>query len=193
MTAAVIAAFLFSCAAPIPDLRPPPERKTKIPVTDIPVDAVSMLKAHNAIRQQLGVENLKWSVQMQAYATEWAVFLSEEAGCQLRTRGSIGLPLHRNGLGENLFYREAQTGGDNIGQPAAVNESDVVAAWASEAEFYNYTANTCAAGKRCDSYTQAVWSDSVVVGCGAASCGNKDQIWVCNYDPPGNFALQRPY
>ena len=193
MAAACIAAFSFSCVAPIPDLRPPPERKTAVPASDIVVDNSLVVEAHNSIRSQLGVPQLKWSVQMQAYATEWALFLANEAGCDLRYRGSIGLPLHKNGLGENLFKQEALVISNGSRRVAEVDERSVVVSWAKQAEHYNYVDNTCALNQRCDSYTQVVWSDSAVVGCGAASCPNNDQIWVCNYDPPGNFNLQRPY
>lgn len=191
--AAYIAAFLFSCAAPLPDLRPPPERRTAVPETDVTVDSARVLEAHNVIRRQLGIPELSWSVQMQVYATEWALFLSSEAGCDLRYRGTVGLPLHKNGLGENLYFHEALVTSDGSRRIDEVDERVPVRSWARQAEHFNYVDNTCELNRQCDSYTQVVWSDSAVVGCGAASCPNNDQIWVCNYDPPGNFSLQRPY
>lgn len=191
--AAAFAAFSVSCVAPIPDLRPPPERKTEIPATDIAVDPEAMLSAHNAIRQQLGISPLRWSQQMAAYSTEWALFLSSEAGCDLRYRGTIGLPLHKNGLGENLYRHEALVSSDGGRRIDEVDERTVVVGWARQAANYDYVSNTCALNSVCENYTQVVWADSAVVGCGAASCPNKDQIWVCNYDPPGNFNQQRPY
>ena len=140
--AACIAAFLFSCAAPIPDLRPPPERKTAVPASDIVVDNTQIIEAHNVVRRQLGVSELKWSFQMQAYATEWALFLSKEAGCDLRYRGSIGLPLHKNGLGENLFLQEAVVASDGSRRVEEVDERSVVVSWVQQSEHYNYVENT---------------------------------------------------
>ena len=191
--AASVVAISVSCAAPIPDLRPPPERKTEVPATDISVDQQRILAAHNAIRSQLGIGDLRWSQQMQAYATEWALFLSDDAGCDLRYRGTIGLPLHKNGLGENLYRHEAVVSSNGGRRVDDVEEKSVVVSWARQAADYDYVSNTCALNATCENYTQVVWADSAVVGCGAASCPNKDQIWVCNYDPPGNFNQQRPY
>jgi hypothetical protein len=34
-------------------------------------------------------------------------------------------------------------------------------------------------------FTQLVWRSSARLGCGASVCRGL-QIWVCNYDPPGN-------
>jgi pathogenesis-related protein 1 len=30
------------------------------------------------------------------------------------------------------------------------------------------------------------------VGCGVARSG-RTEVWVCNYDPPGNYVGERPY
>lgn len=177
----------------MPDLRPPVEVNRVIPSTDIAIDSVRILDAHNQVRRQLSIPELRWSNQMAVYATEWALYLSEDVGCELRLRGSIGLPLHKNGIGENLFKRAAVVRTDGDRQLADVDERSVVLEWARESLDFDYLENECALNKTCDHYTQVVWRDSVVVGCGAASCPNKDQIWVCNYDPPGNFLKQRPY
>ncbi|MEM7259872.1 MAG: CAP domain-containing protein, partial [Pseudomonadota bacterium] len=193
LTAAFIAAFLFSCAATLPPLRPPPEPRSTVPLTDIPISTDNILEAHNLVRRELGIPPLRWSVQMQAYATEWAVFLSKEAGCDLRYRGAIGLPLHRNGLGENLYRHEALVNTDGNRGIDQIDGNTVVVSWLKQAEHYNYIEDTCSVNQRCEGYTQVVWADSAVVGCGGSSCPNRDQIWVCNYDPPGNYDLQRPY
>lgn len=189
---AVVCAAVTSCAAPLPDLRPPVEVKT-IPVTDIAVEPQRIVDAHNKIRRQLSIPELQWSSQMAAYATEWALFLSNDIGCDLQNRGSIGLPQHRNGFGENLYKHQAVVKTDGSRLLDSIDGERVVFEWARESVDYDYTNNACAPGKSCDHYTQLVWRDSAVVGCGAASCGSRDQIWVCNYDPPGNFYKQRPY
>jgi hypothetical protein len=41
--------------------------------------------------------------------------------------------------------------------------------------------------------TQVVWRESVRLGCGTASCNDGGVIWVCNYDPPGNYLGNMPY
>lgn len=190
---ATFSVAVISCTPTLPDLRPPVEVNRVVPATDISIDSQQMLGAQNQIRQQLSLPDLRWSNQMAVYATEWALYLSDELGCDLRHRGSIGLPLHKNGIGENLYKRAAIVRADGDRQLDNISAKDVVIEWARESVDYNYVANECALNNTCDSYTQLVWRDSSVVGCGAASCPNKDQIWVCNYDPPGNFYKQRPY
>jgi len=76
---------------------------------------------------------------------------------------------------------------------ADIDENDVVVEWARQALDYDYKTNTCAVNKDCENFKQVVWKDSQVLGCAAASCADMQQIWVCNYDPPGNFIGQKPY
>ena len=40
-------------------------------------------------------------------------------------------------------------------------------------------------------FTQVVWTTTTQVGCGMTQCKGLD-IWVCNYDPPGNWEGQYP-
>jgi pathogenesis-related protein 1 len=73
--------------------------------------------------------------------------------------------------------------------------ADAVDAWAAEERCYTYGAfpNTCTGTcSSCGHYTQIVWRESAGLGCGHASCGD-EQVWVCNYDPPGNYLGERPY
>lgn len=192
ITAATLVA-LVSCAKPLPDLRPAVVVNTVVPNTDITINAEQVLETHNLVRQSLGVPGLKWSNQMAVYATEWALFLANEAGCTLQYRGPSGLPLHKNGLGENLYKRNAIVWADGRREVDKLSAEQVVLSWATQSADYEYTSNSCGLNKECSDYTQLVWRDSKVVGCGAASCANQDQLWVCNYDPPGNFLNQRPY
>ncbi|KYF73680.1 Fis family transcriptional regulator [Sorangium cellulosum] len=90
--------------------------------------------------------------------------------------------------GENL-YRTGRS---------SVTPEEVVAAWVDEAANYDLASNGCSS--TCGHYTQVVWADSLRLGCGVADCtgdprfgGGAWQIWVCNYDPPGNFVGERPY
>lgn len=190
--AAALGAAVSSCAAPLPDAIPPAKTKA-IPQSDITVDPQRLLAAHNQIRRQLNIPDLKWSDQMEAYATEWALFLSDNVNCDLQYRGSVGLPQHKNGIGENIYRHDAVVSTDGSRQLDNIDGRTVIFEWARESVNYEYVTNKCALNSSCDQYTQLVWRDSAVVGCGAASCANQDQIWVCNYDPPGNFFKQRPY
>jgi pathogenesis-related protein 1 len=68
-----------------------------------------------------------------------------------------------------------------------------------EAKDYDYAANTCKGV--CGYYPQLVWRKGARLGCGVANPATNSpfsafpswQIWVCNYDPPGNFNGEKPY
>jgi hypothetical protein len=70
--------------------------------------------------------------------------------------------------------------------------------WESEVADYDYEGDSCAPGRQCGHYTQVVWRDTASIGCGVASCDDVPGfgpgiMFVCNYDPPGNFIGERPY
>ena len=96
-------------------------------------------------------------------------------------------------IGENLLRLEPVRISDGSTGAEVVDENKIVLDWVQQGTEFNYDENKCGSGKSCDNYTQVVWRDSQVMGCAAASCADKSQIWVCNYDPPGNFVGQKPY
>ena len=195
LTAALLAAAV-SCSSSNTLLTSPvssPATVAEVPATNLSIDQTRVLASHNAIRQRLGVPPLSWSTNLESLSAEWANFLVSDAACSVRRRGSVGLPAHKNGVGENIQIYEPQRWDDGRVEVANVDEDAVVVEWARQALDYNYTTNKCAVNKDCDNYTQVVWRDSQVLGCAAASCPGKEQIWVCNYDPPGNFLGQKPY
>jgi len=94
------------------------------------------------------------------------------------------------GYGQNLY---ANAGG---GPPSPTS---VVMNWVSEVSAYNYSTNACSG--TCGHYTQVVWRNSTLVGCGIKSCSTNTPfgaqfpnwyIVVCNYSPAGNNG-SRPY
>jgi uncharacterized protein YkwD len=133
--------------------------------------ADNMLAAHNGVRQAVGVPALTWSVQLAAFAQQWANTLV--------ARGQFA---HRRNspYGENLYeITGAQT-----------TPGEVVDQWVSESKNYRYGSNTCRGV--CGHYTQIVWRDTRRVGCAVAATA-RTEVWVCNYDPPGNRVGKRPY
>lgn len=130
-----------------------------------------MVAAHNFYRAKVGVPAISWSDQLAARAQEWATTLVSQGGYRPRRDGRFG---------ENLFEISGGHASARI----------VVGAWASEQTAYHYRSNSCSA--RCGHYTQVIWRDTKRVGCGAARDGRRE-VWVCNYDPPGNFVGERPY
>lgn len=130
-------------------------------------------EAHNLVRRPLGIADLTWDDALAGVATAYAALLADD-GCDL---------VHSTGpYGENLYWSSFESTVD-----------DVVGAWASEVAFYDYDSNRCDAGEQCGHYTQIVWADTAVVGCGLAPCNGLGEVWVCNYDPPGNWVGERPY
>jgi pathogenesis-related protein 1 len=137
----------------------------------LPPIAQQMLAAHNSVRARLGLPPLSWSDELAQYARKWANTLIGSG--EFSHSGS-------SRYGENLF--------EIAGGSATAD--DVVSAWASEARNYNYRKNTCSG--RCGHYTQIVWRDTKLLGCGVARNRTRE-VWVCNYEPPGNIVGERPY
>ena len=133
--------------------------------------------AHNRVREVLGIAPLTWSPELARYAQAWADTL-QRGGCDLQHRPRSGPDAQR--YGENIFSATGQ----------AATAGDVVDAWAAERAGYDPAKNRCRGV--CGHYTQVVWRNSQRLGCGMATCGDTE-VWVCNYDPPGNFVGQRPY
>ncbi len=130
-----------------------------------------MLAVHNAVRARVGIPPLVWSDRLAARSQDWAATLL--ARKQLVHRpDSI--------YGENLFEI---TG-------AAASPAQVLNAWAAESRNYDYSSNRCRGA--CGHYTQIVWGSTKEVGCAVAR-GRGREVWVCNYDPPGNWVGSRPY
>lgn len=145
--------------------------------TGEPKALAGMTEAHNQVRKRVGVAPLQWSNELAAYATQWANHLKQR-NCALDHRPLRGQFAQK--YGENLFLISG----------AHASASEVVEAWASEAADYNYKKNSCKG--MCGHYTQVVWRDTQEVGCALATCGSTE-VWVCNYNPPGNFMGKRPY
>ena len=145
-----------------------------------PAALAGITAAHNELRSAVDTDTplppLEWSCEIAAVAEDYADELAAR-GCPLE---------HSMGdYGENLYWASG-------GNPTS---ADAVEAWASEGSCYTYGEfpNTCSGScTSCGHYTQIVWRESTKLGCGQASCGN-EQVWVCNYDPPGNYLGERPY
>lgn len=132
-----------------------------------------ILSAHNDARADVGVGALRWSAAVAKTAQAWADELAAN-GCGLQHNPS-------KPYGENLYWSSAPRTG-----------AEATASWVSEAAHYDARSNTCARGEVCGHYTQVVWRKSTTIGCGVATCGAA-QVWVCNYDPPGNYVGERPF
>lgn len=130
-----------------------------------------MTSAHNGVRAMVGTAPLAWSGRLATVAQDWAD--------HLLANGQFNHS-HNPKYGENLFEI---TGG-------SASPGDVVKAWADEARDYRYSSNNCEGV--CGHFTQIVWRDTKEVGCAVARAGRRE-VWVCEYDPPGNWVGRKPY
>ena len=135
--------------------------------------AREMLAAHNAVRRKMGVPPLLWSGQLAERARDWAATLASTGASKMQ-----GIP------GQNIGYAVP---------PGSAKGPDIVREWAAESTNYDYQKNACVDSKlRCHHYTQIVWRASKYVGCAALRDASRE-IFVCDYDPPGNDVAERPY
>jgi pathogenesis-related protein 1 len=135
-----------------------------------------MVARHNYWRAKLGIAPLVWSEEMAELATDWAEKLADK-GCEMQHRP-------QNKFGENIFWCK--------GYQATPQE--VADAWADEQKDFNFNTLTCNKDWHvCGHYTQLIWETTKEVGCGMAKCPGGQEIWVCNYNPPGNWTGQKPY
>jgi uncharacterized protein YkwD len=129
-----------------------------------------IVAAHNEVRALHCAAPLAWSAEVAAVAQQWADHL-RDSGCKFEHRP-------RNAYGENLFYIDPA----GSGRPEAVTRN-----WYSEVRDYDYSKPGFSG--ETGHFTQVVWRASKRLGCGVAVCnsaGQSAEIWVCNYDPPGN-------
>jgi hypothetical protein len=128
---------------------------------------------------------MAWSSELTSVAQAWAENCQWMHNPNRSTQAGLGVY-----VGENIFA--STWSGHAI--PATV-----VDAWFSEYPEYDYDSNSCTGV--CGHYTQIVWRNSTLVGCGSSACTSNSPFssggtWyfvVCNYAPGGNYSGQRPY
>jgi pathogenesis-related protein 1 len=147
------------------------------------VDSTAMVAAHNHWRSEVGTPDMVWSESLAQTAQRWADHLSSDGCCAMIHSGS--------GYGENIYKVSPVAWSNGRREIQSRSPQQIVDGWAAEAKDYDYENNTCSG--ICGHYTQIVWRDSTEMGCAAAACPDKSQIWVCHYAPTGNVEGQRPY
>ncbi len=156
---------------------------------------VGVTAAHNAARDALdvGLPPLTWSGDLAGFAQQWSDDLASRCGTiEHRDQGRYG---------ENIALR----GSSRVTSPFSSEQA--VAGWVAEEACWDF--GTISRTERCDAecvqglssngcghYTQVVWRNTERVGCGYSTCQSQGftfEVWVCNYDPPGNYIGQTPY
>jgi len=153
------------------------------------IDTAALLSAHNKWRTEAGItEKISYSPALAISAQAWANHLKQSNACQMHHSKSNG---H---YGENLYWASALTWPDGRSEQLDIPAQQVVDSWGSEKSDYDYISNQCAEGKICGHYTQLVWRATRTVGCGMAVCDDThEQVWVCRYQPAGNWVGEKPY
>lgn len=151
-------------------------------------DADEMVAAHNRWRKTVNAPPLSYSTELAASSQEWANHLKNNNQCQMQHSKPD------NKYGENLFWASAVEWSDGRREVQQVSPKTVVDDWGKERADYDYKSNSCAKGKMCGHYTQVTWRTTTTVGCAVAVCDDsRAQVWVCRYQPPGNWVGKKPY
>jgi pathogenesis-related protein 1 len=158
-------------------------------VDAIKIDSAAIIASHSKLRAAVGItKKLVYSKTLAASAQAWAEHLKQSNACQMRHSEPDGK------YGENLFWASAVSWTDGRKELQKVTSKQAVEDWGSEKADYDYATNTCTDGKMCGHYTQIVWRNTNRVGCGVAVCADtQEQVWVCQYQPAGNWVGKKPY
>lgn len=129
-----------------------------------------IVAAHNRYREQHCAPPLRWSPTIARAAQAWADGLAQR-GCAFQHNSDTP-------YGENLAFASP---------PGTLDAERVVTGWYSE--IAKYSSSNPRFSFDTGHFTQVVWKATTELGCGVASCANAE-IWVCNYNPPGNYEEQ---
>ncbi|MCK5896367.1 MAG: SCP-like extracellular [Cocleimonas sp.] len=158
----------------------------------VPTAFRGTLSTHNAVRAQYDLTPLRWSPTLARYAQQWATHQATFKNCNMQHRPHHKSPFKQQ-YGENLFWASPKRWSDGKTERQFISISEVITSWANEVDDYDYHSNTCKTGEQCGHYTQIVWRETQAVGCAIAVCPDKSQLWVCNYNPSGNYIGEQPY
>lgn len=131
-------------------------------------EAQQLVELHNGARKEVGVEPVEWSPKLAQEAQKWCDQL----------------------VAKDAFDHSWGDYGENLARGASL--TDAFALWLSEKARYHGQAIDGVNTSKIGHYTQIVWKDTKRIGCGKGKV-SKGLIWVCYYDPPGNWKGEKPY
>jgi uncharacterized protein YkwD len=153
--------------ASAPGKRPPPAQPPSS--TPVQAGASAWVDAHNRVRAKHCAAPLEWSPKLAQVAQAWANTLRDK-GCVFGHSGN-------ESYGENLA----------AGTTGTLGPDAVVKMWYDEIADYKFPDGGFSA--KTGHFTQVVWRGTSRVGCGRSLCKTME-IWVCNYERPGNWEGQ---
>jgi len=129
------------------------------------------LDMHNYYRCLHGASALAWDDALHASSLQW--------GEQLAQAGSLQHS-QDTGVGENLAW----------GSPS-MSGIDAVKGWYNEVNWYDAATGESTTGQPVGHFTQVVWKSSTKVGCASVkkTSPKKEEFWVCQYTPQGNYYM----
>ena len=158
---------------PLAAEEPPPPDRAETPPTAEPGAGKQrepagppILAAHNRHRARHCAPPLTWSAALVKEAQRWAKNLAAKR-CAFEHN-----PDPR--FGENLAY---------FRPPGALGPEQIAEEWYREIDSYNF--KKARFSMEAGHFTQLVWVGTRSLGCASVECGG-GELWVCNYDPPGN-------
>lgn len=134
-----------------------------------PVEIKQLMDSHNKARGEVGCLPLEWSDEIARHAQAWAEEL-----------GKSGKFLHS----PDSIY------GQNLAEARTVDQ--FFSLWLKEKPRYTGQVLTPDNIKTFGHYTQAMWKASTKMGCGKFATP-EGYVWVCEYDPPGNYMDEVAY
>jgi pathogenesis-related protein 1 len=143
----------------------------------------ALVDFHNDKRNEVKVPPISWSKDLAAFAQVWADHIAETGKIEHRPRKGE----FKEKYGESIAWG-----------PGEFGVLDGAALWYEEKKAYDGGKQSIPEDLQdIGHYTQMVWKKSTKIGAGKAVIQKGDlkgyTVIVCNYDPPGNFAGEKPY
>uniref|UniRef100_A0A672GNJ0 Cysteine-rich venom protein TEL1-like n=1 Tax=Salarias fasciatus TaxID=181472 RepID=A0A672GNJ0_SALFA len=141
-----------------------------------------IVNKHNSLRMAVhptatNMLKMSWNNEAAVNAQRWA------NTCSMKHSTPSDREISSSGCGENLYMSSSRN-----------SWSNAIQSWYDEVKNWRYGVGSVNRGV-VGHYTQVVWYNSHKVGCAMAYCPNSTYkyFYVCQYCPPGNYQLARPY
>jgi pathogenesis-related protein 1 len=136
------------------------------------IEKQQLVDEHNKWRTEVGNDSLIWSEDLSKVAQKWADNLAKTC---------------------NMYHSSTDYGENIYWTMTTATPVDVVTLWADEKQYYSGQKISESNYMKFGHYTQLVWYDTTEIGCAKATCKGGGEIWVCNYNPPGNYIDEKAY